>query len=72
MLYFILQNLKKEIEEEMTKYYTLNQASELLHLNPITVTDKIKTGELEAFRTGRKYLISEEQIKQFLEKNKIA
>ena len=56
----------------MTKYYTLTQASELLHLNPITLSDKIKAGELEAFKTGRKYLISEEQINKFLENNKIA
>ncbi len=56
----------------MTKYYTLKEASELLSLNPITLSNKINAGELEAFKTGRKYLISEEQIKQFLEKNKIA
>ena len=56
----------------MTKYYTLNEAAELLHLNPITLSEEIKTGELEAFKTGRKYLISEEQIKQFLENCKIS
>lgn len=48
------------------KFYSVKETSEILKLDEITLYEKIKSGDLKAFRTGKKYLISEEQIKEFL------
>lgn len=57
-------NLK--MEESQMKFYSVKETSEILKLDEITLYEKIKSGDLKAFRTGKKYLISEEQIKEFL------
>ena len=54
------------------KFYSVKETSEILKLDEITLYEKIKSGDLKAFRTGKKYLISEEQIKEFLNNSLIA
>ena len=50
--------------------YTVQQIAEKLQMHPETIRQKIKRGEIEAYTTGKSYRISEEQLLEFLEKNK--
>jgi excisionase family DNA binding protein len=46
--------------------YTVGQVADMLHLTKRTILTYIKDGKLEASRTGRKFLISETTIKNYL------
>lgn len=41
----------------MNPYATVEEAAQILRLNPETVRRKCRKGELDFHRTGRKYLI---------------
>ena len=49
---------------------TVQQVAEELDMHPETIRRKIKAGDLKAYTTGRSYRISEEQLLEFLERNK--
>ena len=53
---------------QMPKYYTINEAAEILRMNPESVRLMIVEHKLGAFRKGGKgkYLITEKQITAFL------
>ena len=48
-------------------YKTTNETAVLLHVHRQTIMRWIKDGTLKATKIGRKYLISEEEIKKKLE-----
>ena len=48
-------------------YKTTNETAKLLHVHRQTIMRWIKDGTLKANKIGRKYLISEEEIKRQLE-----
>jgi len=49
------------------KYYTVKQVAEILNLHPETVRIKIKDGEINAKQPGRAYLMTEEDIENYVE-----
>lgn len=53
------------------KLYDLDEVVELLGLNIQTIRIYIKEGKLKASKIGRKYVVTEEAIKEFLEANKV-
>jgi excisionase family DNA binding protein len=52
------------------KFYDLNEVADLLKVSTMTVRRWIKTGKLKAVRIGRKYLITEDTILQFVNQDK--
>jgi len=50
----------------MTTYYTPIEVANILKLNLNTVWRYIKEGKLPAFKVGRCYRISEEQLQEFM------
>jgi excisionase family DNA binding protein len=56
----------KYIEIEGVKYYSLLQASQLLHVTIQTVRTYVKTGKIKAVRIGRMIYIRENAIKDFI------
>lgn len=51
------------------KIYNLDEVVKLLGLNIQTVRIYIKEGKLKASKIGRKYMVTDEAIKEFLDAN---
>ena len=51
-------------------HYTPYQLVDLLHLSQTRIYQLIETGQLPVIRIGRKILISEQDLKDFLESRK--
>ena len=54
----------KEVKQ---MYYTVDEVSEKLKLNPETVRNFIRRGELQAYKFGKTYRIDEEELERFLQ-----
>lgn len=48
----------------ITKYLSAEEVAEILHLNPITVRNKMRTGQLPGHKFGGRWYISEEHLAQ--------
>ena len=48
----------------ITKYLSAEEVAEILHLNPITVRNKMRTGQLPGHKFGGRWYISEDQLAQ--------
>ena len=53
------------------KVYDLDEVVELLGLNIQTIRIYIKEGKLKASKVGRKYVVTEDAIKEFLKANEV-
>ena len=53
------------------KVYDINEVCELLKMNIQTIRIYIREGKLKASKVGRKYIITEENLKEFLEATQI-
>lgn len=53
------------------KLYNLNEVVKLLGLNIQTIRIYIKEGKLKASKIGRKYVVTDEAIKEFLKANEV-
>lgn len=51
----------------MTKYYTTDEVAEICRVTIWTVREWIKEGKLKGIKRGRSYLITEEDLKAYLE-----
>lgn len=51
---------------EKVKTYTIKEASEILKYNAEYLRQKIKRKEIEAVKVGRKWILTEETIKEIL------
>ena len=58
-------------EENSLKVYELKEVCELLKINLRVLRRYIKDGEIKASKIGRKYIITEANLKEFLEKNEV-
>jgi len=52
------------------KFYTTKEVAEIVHYKPKTITMFIRQGRLKAYKIGKSYQISEEQLKEFIESGK--
>jgi excisionase family DNA binding protein len=55
---------------EGIKFYTIPETAEALQVTPQTIRAYIKKGRIKAQRIGRPILITEKNLKEFLEKTK--
>lgn len=55
-----------KINKELFKMYTLPQLEELLTISNRTLLTYIKEGRLKAVKIGGKWLVSEDNLKKFL------
>ncbi|MCX4254758.1 MAG: helix-turn-helix domain-containing protein [Bacilli bacterium] len=53
------------------KVYDLNEVCELLKMNIQTIRIYIKEGKLKASKIGRKYIITEDDLKEFIESQRV-
>lgn len=51
----------------MTKFYTVEEVAEILSVHWQTVHALIKRGELKAIKVGKRYRISDEDLKKYIE-----
>ena len=51
------------------KKYTIAETAELMELHPNTIRRAIKTGELQAKKYGRDWIIKPEAIKNYIERS---
>lgn len=51
---------------EEIKVYTIEEIAKLLHTTRRTLYTYLKAGKLKAVRMGRKWIVSEENLKAFL------
>lgn len=51
--------------------YTVNEVAHLLDMNIRTVRKYIKIGEIKASKIGRKYIITSDNVKKFLENKEL-
>ena len=57
---------------ELKKFYNIEQVCQMFNTNnKLYVYDLIKKGELEAFKFGNKYLITEEAIQKYVESHQV-
>ena len=52
----------------MTDKMTVEQAAPLVHLKAATLRRKVSNGEIEATRVGKRWLLTEEALNDFLKK----
>ena len=52
------------------KYYTVEEVTELLKVTKVTLYSHIKSGKLVGKKVGRKWIFTEQQIKDFAELKK--
>lgn len=52
----------------MTDKMTVEEAAPLLHLKPATLRRKVWKGEISAVRVGKRWLLTEESLNDYLEK----
>jgi putative molybdopterin biosynthesis protein len=53
-----------------TTFYTVDEIAEKLAVSKYAVREWIKAGELQAYKFGKSYRISEEMFQNYLEKKK--
>lgn len=53
------------------KVYDLNEVCELLKMNIQTIRIYIKERKLKASKIGRKYIITEDDLKEFIESQRV-
>ena len=53
----------------MEKLFTTEETAEILHINVQTLRAKCRFRQIGFKKTGRKYLFSEQNIKDFLDNN---
>lgn len=51
-------------------YYTLKQIAEMWEMNLQTIRIYVKNGELKASKVGKQYIVSKENLKEFVESKK--
>lgn len=51
--------------------YTPDEIAQMLRLSIGTIWNYIRSGKLPASKLGRKYIISEDQLKRFLEQQEV-
>lgn len=56
------------MDSQTDKVYTIDEAAELLKLNPMTIRREIKRGNLAAAKIGRTYRISKESLADYYRK----
>jgi excisionase family DNA binding protein len=52
------------------KFYTVKELSDLLKVSEIHIRTIIRDKQLEAFKVGREWRVTEESIQAYIEKNK--
>lgn len=60
-----------EKEEKGLKVYELKEVCDLLKINLQVLRRYIKDGEIKASKIGRKYIITEESLKDFIKQNEV-
>lgn len=61
----------KNDKNEQEKYYTVEQVARILQVHWQTILSYIKAGELGAFKLGRGYRISEQDLKDFVANKRV-
>ena len=59
-----------KMENKSYIYYTPKEVGDILKINYRKILDLIIIGKLSAIRIGRQYRISENELKEYLEKQK--
>jgi len=52
------------------KFYTVDEVAQILKINPMTVYRRIKEKEIEIYKVGRVFRISESSLQNYLKKVK--
>ena len=52
----------------MDKFYSPKEVAKILNLSGETIRRKIKAGKIKGFRTGKQFRVSEEALKDYIEK----
>lgn len=52
------------------KYLTREECQELIRVSPATMYRRLRSGEIEHYKIGGKYLIPLNSVKDYLEKNR--
>lgn len=53
----------------MKKVFTVQEVSKILHVAPATIYAELKRGKLSHSRVGRKYLITRQNLEEYLSPN---
>lgn len=56
---------------QQIEYYTLDEVSVMLKVVYLTVYRWVRAGKLQAYKVGKQYRISKEQLDLFLERDSI-
>lgn len=56
---------------QQTEYYTLDEVAVMLKVVYLTVYRWVRDGKLKAYKVGKQYRISKEQLDLFLERDSI-
>lgn len=60
-----------QTEKKLENYYTIRETAEKLKINTHTLHNWIRSGQISCYRSGRRYLFSENNILNYLNKNRI-
>jgi excisionase family DNA binding protein len=51
------------------KFFTSTEVADILKMNPQVITRKLQAGEIEGYKLGKDWRVSEAQLMQFLERH---
>lgn len=55
----------------LKEFYTLEQLAGEINMNVQSIRKFIKAGELEAYKVGNRYMVTRDNVKAWLERNKV-
>lgn len=58
------------MSEKKIEVYTMKETAEILKVSYVFLTQLVKEGKLQAFKVGKRKVITRDAIEQFLEANK--
>jgi excisionase family DNA binding protein len=71
MLYNLLSTIFLNEGGGKLKVYTVQEVAEILKISEVSLRKHIRAGKLRVSKIGRHYRISEEQLREYLEKSEV-
>ena len=65
-----MQSLKALSDGARLRFFTSTEVAEILKMNPQVITRKLQAGEIEGYKLGKDWRVSEAQLIEFLERHR--
>ena len=61
----------KDKQAYLKEFYTLDQLAEEINMNVQSIRKFIKAGDLTAYKVGNRYMVTRDDVRAWLERNRV-